>query len=193
LTNLDAGAGGRVHKLSPHAREKEHIMRLRYSIIVALAVSLAVAPAHANTGFSANLSGLQEVPPNASPGSGTGFFVLDNSGTTISWSVTFSGLVSPLTATHLHASTTSCPGTNAGVQLPLNGPVGATSGSYSGSGPVNATLGAALTSFCSGGCTEVYINIHTSVFPGGEIRGQLCPDITPARPSSWGRIKMLYR
>ena len=39
-----------------------------------------------------------------------------------------------------------------------------------------------------------YVNIHSSVAGGGEIRGQLTVDnSTPNAHSTWGRIKKLYR
>ena len=38
-----------------------------------------------------------------------------------------------------------------------------------------------------------YVNIHSNVFPGGEIRGQLAADATPASRGTWGRIKSFYR
>ncbi len=39
----------------------------------------------------------------------------------------------------------------------------------------------------------MYINVHSQNFPGGEIRGQIHSDATPARPTSWARIKTLFR
>jgi hypothetical protein len=36
-----------------------------------------------------------------------------------------------------------------------------------------------------------YINIHSTTFPGGEIRGQILATV-PAEESSWGAIKELY-
>ena len=159
-------------------------MRIRYSIIAALAVSLAVAPAHASSGFVATLDGLQEVPPNASPASGTGFFVLDNTGTQLTYSVTYSGLTANRTAAHFHGP--ALPGVNAGVVFPIAG-TGPTSGNISGTWAIDPTN---VTRLNSG---LLYVNIHTGNFPGGEIRGQVVPDATPARSTSWGKIKALYR
>ena len=167
-------------------------MRLRYSLIVALASVLMLAPsfAQAATGFVATLSALNEVPPNASPATGTATAILSDDGLTLSYTVTYSGLTANRTASHFHAI--GCPGINAGVQLAIAG-AGPTSDTITGSGPVNATLLTGLTTACSGGSVAVYLNVHSGNFPGGEIRGQLFPDVTPSRNVTWGRIKMLYR
>jgi hypothetical protein len=38
------------------------------------------------------------------------------------------------------------------------------------------------------------VNIHSIYRSGGEIRGQILADQTvPTQPTSWGRIKSLYR
>jgi hypothetical protein len=40
---------------------------------------------------------------------------------------------------------------------------------------------------------KAYYNIHTTVLPGGEIRGFLQPfDPTPTAKSTWARVKSLY-
>ena len=159
-------------------------MRIRYSLIATLVTALAVAPALADTGFIANLSGLNEVGPNASPASGTGFLVLNNAGTLLTYSVTYSGLLAARTAAHFHGP--ALPGVNAGVVFGIAGS-GPAAGNISGTWAIDPTNVARLNS------GQLYVNIHTSVFPGGEIRGQVVPDATPSRPSSWGRIKTLYR
>ncbi len=98
---------------------------------------------------------------------GTGFATLtldDVSGIITVTSGTFSGLSGTTTAAHIHGY--SGIGTNSGVIVTLTlTPLGTSSGTISGSGPINAAnVLAGLT----------YINIHTSpTFGGGEIRGQI--------------------
>jgi len=159
-------------------------MRLRYSILTALALSLSIAPAHAATGYSCAIDALQETPPNASPASGTGVFILNDAGTSLAYTVSYSGLTANRTAAHFHGP--AGPGVPAGVVFGIAG-AGPTSDVISGTWAIDATnlgrLNAGL----------LYINIHSGNFPGGEIRGQIGADATPANKVSWGRIKALYR
>src|SRR5207244_3720172 len=91
--SVSPGEGGSTPPLFPPVRRSPR-MRIRYTLVLSLVSLLAVATAAmATTGFFASLSGIQEVPPNGSPGTGTGTFIVDNAGTSMSYSVTFSGLV----------------------------------------------------------------------------------------------------
>lgn len=158
-------------------------MHRRYAYLLA-AVLLAAPAAHAATGFSALLSGAQEVPANGSPGTGSATLVLDNSQTQLSYTVTYSGLVGTLTASHIHKAPI---GANGGVVFGLNPTVGTTSGTYSGTITVNAANVADLMAGL------YYINIHSTLYGGGELRGQIEGAPTPNARSTWGRIKSLVR
>jgi hypothetical protein len=164
-------------------------MRVRYSIILALTAVLALGAASGAfaTTFSyiANLSGANENPANGSPGTGMAFVIYDDVATTISASVSFSGLTAPATASHIHGP--GGPGVNAPVLFPFSGVPAATSGSFNGTFAINATQVGYLNS------DQLYVNIHTQTFPGGEIRGQIVPEATPTGVASWGKIKKLYR
>jgi len=138
-------------------------------IIFALLGSLTVVQAQSS--FEANLDGLQVLPPNVSPAFGLGDFSL--SGTTLSVTTgTYQDLLGTSTAVTLHDA---APGVNGPVifLLTLDSP-GTTTGTFSGSGALTAGQIADLDS------GNLYVSIHSTVFPGGEIRGQLEPVPEPA-------------
>ena len=114
--------------------------------------------------LGAALSGTSEVGPTASPGSGSGSMTLVND--TLNFSVTFTNLLSPATAAHIHAPADATH--NVGVVIPLTAPA-ATAGTISGSVALSAQN---LMWLVTG---QAYFNIHTTNFPGGEIRGQIQP------------------
>jgi hypothetical protein len=116
---------------------------------------------------SGTLSGDEEVPANASPGTGRAVAVLFPSGDRAAVSVTYSGLTGPATAGHMHGP--AAPGENAGILFDLQ-PSAAASGSVTHKlWPLTSTLEADLLA----GMT--YANIHTAMYAAGEIRAQLLP------------------
>ena len=142
--------------------------------------------------YTANLDGPSEFPPNASPGTGFARVVFDSIAHTLDVHVTFSGLLGTTTASHIHAATASPFTGNAGVatQVPtfVGFPLGVTSGTYDHSfdtslastwnpafitangGTVQAAEAAFGAALADG---KAYFNIHSTMFPGGEIRGFL--------------------
>lgn len=141
-------------------------MRIRTFVASICAVSVGVA-AHANiVVYNFGLDGLQEVPPNASPGSGFATVTLNTVTGEVDVDGTFSGLVSPATAAHIHGL--AAPGVNAGIILGLV-VTPATSGTFTGNGILSSTNVQGMLD----GLT--YINVHSGQFPGGEIRGQIVP------------------
>ena len=40
---------------------------------------------------------------------------------------------------------------------------------------------------------KAYLNLHSNVYPGGEIRGFLVPAPNATSQSTWGKVKSLYR
>lgn len=148
--------------------------------------------------FIATLSGPAESPPNVSPGTGFATVTFDNVAHTLRVQVVFSGLTVGNTASHIHCCTAS-PGTGtAGVATTTptftGFPGGTTAGTYDhtfdltdpGSwNPAFVTAQGGIANaqvvFSTGlfaGTT--YLNIHTSNFPGGEIRGFLVQTPEPA-------------
>lgn len=166
-----------------------------FAVICSFSGSIKAAPFT----YVAQLSGPNEAPPNASPGTGFAQVTFDPTAHTMRVQVTFSGLVGTTTASHIH-SATAVPGVGtAGVatQVPTFAgfPLGVMSGTYDttfdtslasfynpsfvtakGGTPLSAE--AALAASLAAG--TAYLNIHTSAFGGGEIRGFLQPVPEPA-------------
>ena len=169
-------------------------MRVRDPLLATLALLvLGAGAAYADTGFSCNLSSVQEVPANASTASGTATFVLNVAQTSLSVNVQFVNLIGTYTASHLHS-----PGA-AGVNAPVRFPFVCTTTNGGHNGTFNGFWNQVSTpTLASGDVTNllnqlIYVNIHSTSFPGGEIRGQIEPDQSvPARSTTWGRLKALY-
>ena len=132
-------------------------------------VVLSAGPAGATAQtFTVTLSGLQEVPANASSATGLASVVLNAAETTITVDVSWTGLSANATAGHIHGPAAS--GVNAAVIFPFAGVPAATSGSIP-SQPF--AISAAQVADLKAGL--YYVNIHNATFPGGEIRAQLTP------------------
>jgi CHRD domain/PEP-CTERM motif len=148
-------------------------------------------------GFTGALSGLQEVPPNASTGFGSTLVTVDTVTNMLTVNVSFGGLLSPTIASHIHCC--AGPGANAIVATAVptfpGFPLGVTSGTYLMSFDLTlastynpafitahgGTVAQARADFIAGLLAgQTYLNIHTMQFPGGEIRGQLQPVPEPA-------------
>jgi hypothetical protein len=158
-------------------------VKARYALVLA-ALLASASVALAATGFQGTLSGANEVPPNGSPGTGTATVILNDAGTEIAYTISYTGLVGTVTASHIHKAPI---GTNGSVIIGFSPPLGSTSGVFGG---VAAVTPAQVADLLAG---LYYVNIHTNVYPGGELRAQLEGAPTPAGKSTWGRIKQLYR
>jgi hypothetical protein len=119
------------------------------------------------------LDGLSEVPPNASPGLGSSSAFFDDVTNILTVSGSYSGLITPVTAAHVHGPAPV--GVNAGVLFGIPN-TGGTSGTFSANGAV-------LPSRFFGDL--LYINVHTSTFPAGEIRGQIIGSRAVPEPGTW--------
>lgn len=156
-------------------------MRLRMLFAAGLLVVLAFAPGSASAAlqFEATLNSAQVgSPPSTSPATGTGSFTLNDAETQLSILVTFSGLVAPQTAAHIHGP--AAPGVNAGVRFGF--PLGS---------PVNLVWAIPAGDVVSLKAGLLYVNVHSETYPSGEIRGQILAAV-PAGPTSWGRLKAIY-
>jgi len=138
---------------------------LGFALSAAFVLVLAQPAAAATILFDIFIDGLQETPPNASPGTGTGSLSLDDTTGDYTISGTFAALLGTTTAAHIHGPAPF--GAPAGIVDPLTIDLGVTSGSFSGSGTFDA---GEMTSLLA---ELYYVNIHSTFFAGGEIRGQI--------------------
>lgn len=143
------------------------------------------------TVYTATLSGSAEAPPNNSPGTGTCTVTVDLDLVTMRVQVDFSGTLGNISACHIHGLTALPMTGTASVMTPTPSfpsfPHGGTSGSYdrtfdmslassynasfvTASGSVSAAFGRIIQSLDE---SRAYLNVHSSMFPGGEIRGFL--------------------
>lgn len=157
--------------------------------IICLNTATVFGDSDQNT-FRAKLSGFKEVGntgPINSPGSGQ--FQATVTGLTMTYTLTYTALSSPVTQAHVHFGQ---PGVSAGVMFFLctnqgNGPSG-TPACPVGGGTVTHTIGAAdivgpsgqnVTAGDFAAALKImragvgYANVHTTKFPVGEIRGQV--------------------
>lgn len=165
--------------------------------------------------FTTLLSGSNEIPANASLGTGTGDVYYDDILHTLQVNLTWANLTGTTSVAHLHAPATAAQIASA---VPFNGnwgvatqpgtftgfPAGTTSGSYTGAayslldttnytagfvtanGGTAASAEAALLSYMLSG--KAYLNIHTNAFPGGEIKGYLT---VPDNASTAGMLTLV--
>jgi CHRD domain-containing protein len=139
----------------------------------------------------ANLIGFQEVPALLSTGEGEFTATVDPSRTSITFTVTYSGLLADATQSHIHFGQRGVNGgimiffcTNltppAGVPVPQHCPLreGTVTGTVTAADVVGPTaqgvapqnLDNVISAIQSG---QIYANVHSTRWPGGEIRGQV--------------------
>jgi len=116
--------------------------------------------------INVTLSGKQEVPANNSTATATFVGTFNDVSDSLIYTITFSGLSANSTAAHFHGY--APPGISAPVLIGRpKFPTGVTGGSFTDT--VILTNGQ-RDSLKMG---LIYFNIHTTAFPGGEIRGQI--------------------
>ncbi|HEY7928633.1 MAG TPA: CHRD domain-containing protein [Steroidobacteraceae bacterium] len=130
--------------------------------IVLWSVSALAAPEN----FQVQLTGAQQVPAVQTDGTATADLTYDPDTRALSWSVSYSGLSSPVTMAHFHMG---AEGKSGKPVLWLTKKGGEVSSPITG----HATLTAAQAKQFQAG--DWYINVHTKDHPAGEVRGQVTP------------------
>lgn len=125
------------------------------------------------TVWTARLSGDQENPPTASTATGLGEFLVNGSGGVMRYLVRTT-LSAPPTMAHIH---TGAIGVNGPVTIDFASSGAILGATFSGTRPVTST-----TDLEAG---RWYVNTHSTMFPSGEIRGQL---LRPGEVAYVGRM-----
>ena len=128
----------------------------------------STAPATTVT-FLATLNGASETPPNASTATGSATFTYTIATKMLSGTVTFNGITTPTTVAHIHKGAVGVAG-NPVFTLEAAGPF---------TSPINYTSPALTDAEYADLLANLYyVNIHSTAFPNGEIRGQLMKSVS---------------
>ena len=161
-----------------------------------LAIGAIAAPLAAQAvtfQFNANLNSAQEVSSNAATATGLAVLFYNDGNTVVtfddsySFSLFASGLSGAITGAHIHAP--GLVGANGPVVVPLN----VTPFTFSNAGGSLLIGGAGVAppsalflSQLQGG--QAYVNLHTAIRPGGEIRGQLFQVAVVPEPETYAML-----
>ncbi|MDH5540584.1 MAG: CHRD domain-containing protein [Rhizobacter sp.] len=160
---------------------------------LAPALMLAAGATSAHDGIETKLKGYQEVPAVSTTATGRFKARVDEKSASISYELSYQGLQGEVRQAHVHLAQR---GVNGGIMVwlcqssinvdptglspvcPQSGSVGGLLQAANVIGPagqgIDATEFAELVAAIRAGAA--YVNVHTSKFPGGELRGQLRDD-----------------
>ena len=171
-------------------------MHIRVKLAVAVAVmgAMAVAGTAAIAGggskqFRASLDGYQEVPVVSTTGNGQFRATVTQTGDGFAYRLSYAALEGSVTQAHIHLGQ---PAVNGGISVFLcsnlgNGPAGTQAcppspATVTGTIDAADVIGPTAQGIAPGELAELlramragvtYANVHSSLFPGGEIRGQI--------------------
>lgn len=134
-------------------------MRKSFILVLALCLASVVAPAQT---FSTTLTGAAERPGPGDP-DGSGIAVVSMNGTTVTYTLLVSNINTP-TMAHIHRGTIDASG-----DIEVDFSPSFVNGTATGT----VTISQALANEIAGNPAGFYVNVHTSDFEGGAIRGQL--------------------
>ncbi len=163
-------------------------MKKKLLVVLSLLLPSGLVGAAEQTHLRANLRSLAEIPTNVTNGTGT-FTAIIHDDSTITFTLTYRNLSTPVVQSHIHVGATK---TNGAVAIFFCGPAGSPAhttcpNDSTNSGTVTGTVAAAdvvingqgikpgefakvLRAIVNG---DTYVNVHTTLLPGGEIRGQV--------------------
>ncbi len=128
---------------------------------------------YAREGFTYMINGTQETPPNSSTATGSGFLSLDRELENVHFEAIVNGLSDTLIAAHFHRGAIGLPGPvifplNQFIATPFNDTVSVYGDWIDDDTPAFDTAAVAALF-----ANEVYVNFHTTLYPNGEVRGQV--------------------
>gem|GEM_PF-757837 len=170
---IDATSG--AWSFAPAGNSGAHTVTVSASDGVNTTSTSAVVTVKRVDNFVASLSGFNESPPSQSVGSGSATMRMVGDDGVLEVTFAVSNLAGDLTASHIHLGNV---GQNGGVSLNLAPSGTSFSATYDITG--NTAL---IDAMRSGGA---YVNVHSSAYPAGELRGQVhsSPNAAPAEASS---------
>jgi hypothetical protein len=158
-------------------------------LVLVSAAGLAIAKGPAVV--QGALSGYNEVPALSTTGHGAFFARIDPRSGEIDYELSYDGTEGEVTQSHIHLGQ---PGVNGGISVFLcsnlgNGPAGTQAcppspGTISGTITEADVLGPGAQGVQAGAFDELvqairagatYVNVHTTLYPGGEVRSGLAP------------------
>lgn len=150
--------------------------------VIVLSLTVNASPNSSRKAFRASLTGYEEVPALSTDGFGSLVAQIDEADESMTVELSYGGLSAEAAAAHFHLGQRAV---NGGIVVHLCG-TGGTDPCPSQPATVSRTIDAddvvavqgveegdfaALLRAMRAGV--IYVNVHTSTFPGGEIRGQL--------------------
>lgn len=135
-------------------------------LVIALAAALLVPCTLSAQTLGAVLTGSQETPATTTSGFGNATITFDSTRQNINVTITVANLGSPITAAHIHGAAAGAAGS---VVLAFTPAASFTNNKLTGTFPITSDLASQILANPS----NFYVNVHTSQFPGGAVRGQL--------------------
>lgn len=180
----------------------KRVLSLLALAAAASAVAVPAGAAPADPSYRAVASGALESPPNASPGAS--LVTIDLAGKEMFVDLPFRDLDGTTLYAHIHCCTSTAFTGLAPVAVPFQDfPAGVTAGSYSKAIPLGddmswdaaflsghgGTAAGAASALVDGiNANEAYVNIHTDLYPNGEIRGWLVAAPPVPETAEWSML-----
>jgi plastocyanin len=167
--NIDVSASKSVSRTFPTAGTFAYVCSLHAGMSGTINVAAA--------SLFSQMNGANERPA-ATPSAANGAAIFTRNGNTVSFTVAFQGIASNPTGLHIHAPANATQTTGIAVDLLRTtqmGPSGVLTGTFTSTdirsvaGAPAVSLDSLMTLIRTG---NAYVNVHSSVYPAGEIRGQ---------------------